>query len=104
MTRRGFVAAASATALGGCGRAASPVSGFELDEISLADIGAGLRDGRWTTRRLVELYLARIEAVDHNGPKLGSVIEVNPDAIALAKTLDQERKDKHIRGPLHGIP
>jgi len=52
----------------------------------------------------VELYLARIEAVDANGPKLGSVLVLNPDAASVAGQLDRERKNGHVRGPLHGIP
>jgi amidase len=77
---------------------------FELDEVSLADLGAGLQKGKWTSERLVKLYLARIEAIDANGPRLGSLIVLNPDAAAIAGTLDEERKSGHLRGPLHGIP
>ncbi len=79
-------------------------SDFELDEVSLADIGAGLQKGKWTSERLVKLYLARIEAVDAKGPRLGSIIALNPDATSLAGQLDQERKNGNLRGPLHGIP
>src|SRR5207248_824468 len=53
---------------------------------------------------VAERYLARIEAIDRNGPALRSVIEVNPDALTIADTLDQERKTKGPRGPLHGVP
>jgi amidase len=77
---------------------------FELDEVSLADIAAGLQQGKWTSTRLVELYLGRIDAIDHNGPKLGSVLVLNPDAAAVADQLDQKRKNGKLRGPLHGIP
>jgi amidase len=77
---------------------------FELDEVSLADLSAGLQKGKWTSARLVQLYLARIEAIDRNGPKLGSVLALNPDAASLAGQLDQERKNGHTRGPLHGVP
>src|SRR5205823_616265 len=49
-------------------------------------------------------YLARIDAIDRRGPGLRSVLEVNPDALALADALDNERKGKGPRGPLHGIP
>ena len=52
----------------------------------------------------MEKYLARIEAVDAGGPQLKSVIEVNPDALALAEAADDERRAKQVRGPLHGIP
>jgi amidase len=86
--------------------AAAPgkVEPFELDELTLADLQEGLRSGKWTARALTEKYLARIEAIDRRGPALRSVIEVNPDALALADALDRERKDRGPRGPLHGIP
>jgi amidase len=77
---------------------------FELDEVSIAGLGDGLRQGKWTSARLVELYLARIDAIDRNGPQLNSVLALNPDAADIARRLDQERKSGHVRGPLHGIP
>jgi amidase len=77
---------------------------FELDEVSLSGIVAGLREGRWTSARLAELYIERINAVDQSGPSLGAVVEVNPDAMALARQLDTERKAGRERGPLHGVP
>ena len=60
--------------------------------------------GRDTSRSLVEKYTARIAQLDRQGPALRSVIELNPDAIAIADELDVERKQKGARGPLHGIP
>ncbi len=84
--------------------APSASSDFELDEVSLADLASGLAHGKWTSRRLVELYLGRIDAIDRSGPKLGAVLAVNPDAAAIAAQLDQERKSGKVRGPLHGIP
>ena len=84
--------------------AAKAPADFELDEVSLTDLAVGLRSGKWTSSKLVELYLGRIEAVDHGGPRLGAVLTVNPDAMALARRLDQEREGSHIRGRLHGIP
>jgi amidase len=77
---------------------------FELDEVSLTDLAKGLEDGRWTSAKLVELYVARIEAIDRSGPRLRSVIELNSEAQSIAAQLDKERKDGAIRGPLHGIP
>jgi amidase len=76
-------------------------SPFELEELSIADLSAGLKSGRWTSRKLVELYLSRIDAMNHKGPMLGSVIETNPDALSIADALD---KAAAPRGPLHGIP
>jgi amidase len=60
--------------------------------------------GELTARGIAEKYLARIAAIDRRGPTLRSVIEVNPDALAIADALDRERKEKGPRGPLHGIP
>jgi amidase len=77
---------------------------FELDEVSLFDLASGLQQGKWTSARLVQLYLGRIDAIDANGPRLGSLIALNPDAAAIAASLDQERKNGHLRGSLHGIP
>ncbi len=63
-----------------------------------------MTSGRYTARRLVELYTARIEAIDRGGPALRSVIELNPDALSIADALDAERRTRGVRGPLHGIP
>lgn len=60
--------------------------------------------GKLSAVSLTELYLQRIHAIDRIGPRLNSIIELNPDALAIAKALDQERKTKGPRGPLHGIP
>jgi amidase len=76
----------------------------ELDEVSLADLSAGLQSGKYTSRFLAEEYLSRIGEIDTRGPGLNSVIELNPEALAVADFLDQERKSKGSRGPLHGIP
>ncbi len=80
------------------------VQPLEFDEITIAELQEGMKSGRLTARSVTEKYLARIEAVDKQGPGLKSVIEVNPDALAIAEALDKERKDKGPRGPLHGIP
>jgi amidase len=77
---------------------------FELDEITIADLQAGMASGKFTARSITEKYLARIEEIDKKGPTLNSVLEVNPDALAIADALDQERKERHVRGPMHGIP
>ncbi|MFN0127026.1 MAG: amidase [Verrucomicrobiales bacterium] len=83
-----------------------PVSppGFELDEVGLPALQAALAEGRHTAVSLTTLYLARIEAIDRQGPLLRSVIETNPDALETAARLDQERRAGSLRGPLHGIP
>jgi amidase len=114
MKRRSFLAAAvtgAAASQTACqyvpatpATASTGAADFELDEVSLADLAAGLEHGKWTSERLVQLYLARIDAVDRNGPKLGAVLALNPDAAAIASQLDRERKENRVRGPLHGIP
>ncbi len=71
------------------------------DAVALA---AAMTEGRLTSERIVHDCLARIAAIDRAGPKLHSVIELNPDAIAIAKALDAERKAGRVRGPLHGLP
>jgi amidase len=76
----------------------------ETTEPDIAALQAQLRSGELTGSALVKRYLRRIEKLDHSGPKLRSVLEVNPDAVRLATDLDRERKQKGPRGPLHGIP
>ena len=77
---------------------------FELDEMTITELQAGMAAGKYTSHSLVKKYLDRIDDIDRRGPRLGSVIEINPDALTIADTLDQERKSKKVRGPLHGIP
>jgi amidase len=83
---------------------AGPVPTFELEETTIASLQDAMTSGRLTAHAIAERYLARIDAVDKRGPTLNSVIELNPDALAIADALDRERKDKGPRGPLHGVP
>ena len=76
----------------------------EIEEISVQSLLDGLQSGKFTSRQLVEKYLARIAAVDRSGPRLNSIIEINPEALAIASALDNERKSDGARGLLHGIP
>ncbi len=76
----------------------------ELEEVTLQELQAWLAEGRVTSRQLVEQYLARIAALDSAGPAIRSVIEVNPEALDIARALDVERAASGPRGPLHGIP
>jgi amidase len=85
-------------------KTASMARPFELEEMTIADLQTGMKSGKWTAHSLIEMYLARIEAIDKSGPAINSVIEINPDALKIARELDQERKAKDLRGPLHGIP
>src|SRR5947208_6997103 len=83
---------------------APDVPQFELDELTISDLQAGMSSGKFTARSITEKYLARIDAIDKRGPAINSVIEINPDALAMAETADKERKEKGARGPLHGVP
>ncbi len=94
------------------GRAVAPsttpatpeVKAFELSEITISELQEGMQSGKFTSRSLVEKYSARVEEVDKSGPAVNAIIEMNPDALAIAEALDRERKVKGPRGPLHGIP
>ncbi|MGB7603055.1 MAG: amidase [Candidatus Sulfotelmatobacter sp.] len=77
---------------------------FELDELTITDLQTGMKSGRFTARSLVEKYSHRIAEIDKQGPAINSVIELNPDALAIAEALDHERKLNGPRGPLHGVP
>jgi amidase len=83
---------------------AQEVKAFELDEVTVAELQDGMKAGKFTARSIVQKYLERIEAIDKRGPALNSVIELNPDALAIADSMDAERKAKGPRGPMHGIP
>jgi len=91
--------------IGSGARPASPeVRAFELEEITIGELQDGMKSGKYTARSLVEMYSARIQEADKSGPKVNAVIEMNPDAASIAEQLDQERKAKGPRGPMHGIP
>jgi amidase len=77
---------------------------FELEGVSIAQLGAGMAAGKYTSRGLVEAYVRRIESLDRRGPTLRAVLEINPDALTIADELDAERKSKGPRGALHGVP
>jgi amidase len=98
----GRAAGGSGTGASGAGSAAVPP--FELDEVTVADLQASMESGARTARSITEAYLERIAALDRRGPALGSIIETNPDALAIADELDAQRAEGHVRGPLHGIP
>jgi len=77
---------------------------LDLSTASIADLQAAMGNGKLTSEKLVQLYLARIEAYDKKGPALNTVINLNKNALAEAKALDAERKAKGPRSPMHGIP
>ncbi len=76
----------------------------EIEEATVAWLGAAMAGGRLTALRITEMYLERIAALNEAGPELRAVIETNPDALAIAEALDRERAASGPRGPLHGIP
>lgn len=82
----------------------SAVKPFELEEVTIAELQAAMKSGKWTARAIAEKYLSRIESINRQGPAVNAVIEINPDALMIADALDKERKEKKVRGPLHGIP
>jgi amidase len=107
MHRRTLLASsASLLALGSSAMAATrtSMSSSLPAQPSAVALAAALAGGSLTAERLVRDCLARIAAIDRAGPRLHSVIEVNPDAVAIAKGLDGERKAGRVRGPLHGLP
>ena len=98
----GAAAAVAPTALS-VARTARAAPAPQLEEATIAQLQAGMTNGGLSSLQLVQMYLNRVDAIDRKGG-LNSVIEINPDAQAIAKQLDAERKAGHVRGPLHGIP
>jgi amidase len=77
---------------------------FDLQTATIADINAAFDAGALTSEKLVQLYLSRIDAYDMQGPRINAIISLQPDALRIARELDNERKEKGARSPLHGIP
>jgi amidase len=84
--------------------AAIPDADFPLLEATIDQIQARMASGEYSSVSITKLYLKRIDAIDRKGPALNAVIEINPDALAIATAMDAERKAGKVRGPLHGIP
>src|SRR5438552_2721859 len=109
ITRRKFL---GTTALGGAAllsggltslvqRSASAAGGFDFVEKSISELQDAMASGQLTSWQLTQGYIRRIQSFN---PLLHSVIELNPNAIAIASQLDNERRRGQVRGPLHGIP
>jgi len=77
---------------------------FNLQTATIEDINNAFDAGALTSEKLTQLYLNRIAAYDQKGPKINSVITLNPEALATARALDAERKAKGPRSKLHGVP
>jgi amidase len=75
-----------------------------IEEAAIAELQEAMTKGGLSSLALVNMYLERIASIDESGPAVNSVLEVNPDARRIARQLDRERKNGHVRGPLHGIP
>ncbi len=103
----GALAGGAAAVTGGrplrTARAEVPAQG-DLTDATVAELQAAMTAGHVTSFSLVNAYLTRIANLDQAGPKVNSIIEVNPDAQAIAQKLDVERRAGRVRGPLHGIP
>jgi len=85
--------------------ACAPVVGKdEYKEQDIATLQRLMNEGELSSVELTEYFLQRIESIDRNGPELNAIIELNPDALAIAKALDEERRASGPRGPMHGIP
>jgi amidase len=110
MDRRDFVrtvgalslAAAASELADAADRAADRA--FDPTEQSIASLQQALASGAVTSESLTAAYLERIARFDHHGPEYRSVLALNPNALAAARTLDAERRAKKLRGPLHGLP
>ncbi len=74
------------------------------DEITVVQMQQAYKNGDYTIQEVVQFYLNRIETTDKSGPNLNSIIQINPEALEIAKQLDKELKEGKVRGPMHGIP
>ena len=121
MKRRNFItnvtlAATGVASLNSCTSNPSPtnkenelhennfVDNFELNEVTISELQEKMASGKFSSEQITQLYLKRIGEVDKKGPVINAVIEINPDAISIAKAMDVERKNGKVRSALHGIP
>ena len=105
MKRRQFVqmGVAAGVAAGMINRAGAAAPGNILDA-GVRLQAARMQAGTLSAQSLARQYLARIARLDKAGPHINAIIELNPDALAIAAEMDRERKAGKVRGPLHGIP
>lgn len=108
MNRRTFIkttAVAAPLVTAACSTAAQEFPRpFELDEATVSSLQAAMQSGFHTARSITQLYLDRIGQLDRTGPELCAIMELHPDPLKTADSLDAERKSRGPRGPLHGIP
>jgi Asp-tRNA(Asn)/Glu-tRNA(Gln) amidotransferase A subunit family amidase len=86
------------------GRVIAASAAYDPLEKSIEELQAAMTAGQTTSAQLVKFYFDRIAAYDQSGPRLNAVLYTNPRAVAEARALDDERKKRGPRGPLHGIP
>ena len=84
--------------------AACSGSSRDFSEANIADLHDQMQRGELSSEELVAWYLERVATVDRSGPALRAFIELNPDALDIARALDREWQTSGPRGPLHGIP
>src|SRR5262245_1806738 len=101
MRRRDFLKASALGAAAGCAAPSVGVPAPEVEEATIAGLQDAIKSGRESSASLAKKYFERIAEIDKG---LNSVIEVNPDAVASARELDNERRTQGPRGPMHGIP
>jgi len=109
-----IAAALAAIMLAACGGPETPaepkenvVPVYEADAMlskPLPELVSDLAAGRVTSEGLTQAYLSRIEAIDRDGPRLQSIISINPNALPLARASDQRRAAGETLGPLDGLP
>jgi amidase len=110
LKRRHFIKGASVAGLALAGDLSYAASGnhfydfFQLNEVTIDELQRRMSSGTLTAKNITMLYLNRVKEIDKAGPKLNAIIELNPDALAIADKLDAERRSGKVRGPLHGIP
>lgn len=90
--------------IAGAVHAQTPAPESRLEYLSVDELGKKMERGQLSAVKLVQHLQQRIDELDKNGPQINAIIELNPDALAIAESLDLERKKGNIRGPLHGIP
>jgi amidase len=91
-------------ALGAFAVVSAAAQDISLADVSIAQLEAAMANGSLTSEKLTQLYLERIAAYDKQGPTINAVMTLNPNALATAKALDEERKAGKVRSPIHGIP
>lgn len=80
------------------------IPAFPLEEATIEQLQQGYQNGEFSIQEIVQQYLDRIEAIDKNGPSINAVMQINPDALSIAKQLDEELQTGKSRGSMHGIP